>query len=58
MKVLAWLDVNEIIAKVTADKELLKAFVIQLCRLLGKPLKLARNGLAGWLLISLACTLQ
>jgi len=56
VKVLAWLDVNEFIAKVTADKELLKAFMIQLCRLLAKPLKLARNGLAGRLLISLACT--
>ena len=41
VKVLAWLDVNEFIAKVTADKELLKAFMIQLCKLLGKTLKLA-----------------
>ena len=56
VKVLAWLDVNEFIAKVTADKELLKAFMIQLCRLLAKPLKLARNGLGVRLLISLACT--
>jgi len=56
VKILAWLDVNEFIEKVTADKELLKAFMFQLCKLLAKPLKLARNGLAGRLLISLACT--
>ena len=56
VKILAWLDVNEFIEKVTADKELLKAFMLQLCRLLAKPLKLARNGLAVRLLISLGCT--
>ena len=56
VKILAWLDFNEFIEKVTADKELLKAFMLQLCRLLAKPLKLARNGLGVRLLISLACT--
>ena len=56
VKMLAWLDVNEFVAKVTADKELFKAFMLHLCRQLAKTLKLARNGLATRLLISLVCT--
>jgi len=56
VKMVSWFEVNDFHQLTSTDIELHKAFVLELGKRLKKPLKLARNGLAVRLLISLGCT--